>query len=262
MAGVAAEFGSAGHRDGRGTRVQAVIGRRPGPDHGRGGDRGRRDRALGATAATHTQFVTGIVALTKPARLLDVVPGRTAMALSAWVFAQSEAWRANVRAAALDPFRGYATALHTGLPDAVRVLDAFHVVKVGFDAVDQVRRRVQQETTGHRGRKQEPLYGIRRLLRRFDHHSVHSWQRMLARLETGDPDAEDAHAWIAAQELLLNYADPTGHGPSVACWRGSPGSPSTRSPSCCGWPGPWMRGSPNCWPTSTPAGSRTDLPRR
>jgi len=55
-----------------------------------------------------------------------------------------------------------------------RVLDAFHVV--GFDAVDAVRRRVQQQTTGHRGRAGDPLFGIRRLLRRgHDHHSEHSW---------------------------------------------------------------------------------------
>ena len=30
--------------------------------------------------------------------------------------------------------------------------------------VDEVRRRVQQETRGHRGRKGDPLYGIRRTL--------------------------------------------------------------------------------------------------
>jgi hypothetical protein len=32
----------------------------------------------------------------------------------------------------LDPFRGYGSALSTGLPHAVRVLDAFHVVRPGF----------------------------------------------------------------------------------------------------------------------------------
>jgi hypothetical protein len=31
---------------------------------------------------------------------------------------------------ALDPFRGYANAIHEGLPDAVAVLDAFHVVRL------------------------------------------------------------------------------------------------------------------------------------
>lgn len=34
--------------------------------------------------------------------------------------------------------------------------------------VDDVRRRVQQETTGHRGRKGDPLYGIRNTLRCAD----------------------------------------------------------------------------------------------
>jgi hypothetical protein len=33
-------------------------------------------------------------------------------------------------------YRGNASALRTGLPDAVRVLDAFHVVRLGFAAVD------------------------------------------------------------------------------------------------------------------------------
>lgn len=41
------------------------------------------------------------------------------------------------------------------------MLDAFHVTKLGTDAVDQVRRRVQQTIHGHRGRKGDPLYGIR-----------------------------------------------------------------------------------------------------
>ncbi len=35
------------------------------------------------------------------------------------------------RTASLDPYRGYATALAASLPDAVRVLDAFHVVRLG-----------------------------------------------------------------------------------------------------------------------------------
>ncbi len=38
-------------------------------------------------------------------------------------------------------------------------------MKLGNDVVDQVRRRVQQETLGHRGHKRDPLYEIRRLLR-------------------------------------------------------------------------------------------------
>nr|WP_308772850.1 transposase [Brachybacterium paraconglomeratum] len=44
------------------------------------------------------------------------------------------------------------------LEDATCVLDAFHIVKLAGAAVDDVRRRIQQETLGHRGRKGDPLY--------------------------------------------------------------------------------------------------------
>ena len=165
---------------------------------------------LAATSTHGTEFATGLVDLTRPpgtpARLLDVVPGRSGGVLSSWLRARDPQWRTGVRVAALDPFRGYATALRTHLPGAVRVLDAFHVVKLGFDAVDQVRRRVQQDTFGHRGRAGDPLYGIRRVLRRgHDHHSDLSWTRLLRGLDLGDPDGHVAAAWIAAQDLRLLY---------------------------------------------------------
>jgi transposase len=103
--------------------------------------------------------------------------------------------------------QGYASALRTALPDAVRVLDAFHVVRLGFAAVDGVRRRIQQEQTGHRGLAGDPLYGIRRLLRRrHDHHSARSWARLLAGLDAGDTaDEQLARTWVAAQDLRLIY---------------------------------------------------------
>jgi transposase len=41
------------------------------------------------------------------------------------------------------PYRGYADALTTSLPNAVRVLDVFHITRLGFKAVDDVRRRGQ-----------------------------------------------------------------------------------------------------------------------
>jgi transposase len=93
---------------------------------------------LAATPLSGTRFATGIVALNGRARLLDVVEGRSGTALCAWVSGRSQAWRDGIRVAALDPFRGYATALRTTLPNATRVLDAFHVVRLGFDALDQV----------------------------------------------------------------------------------------------------------------------------
>jgi transposase len=113
-----------------------------------------------ATPTHGAALATGIVALNGRPRLLDVVPGRGATALSAWVSGREQGWRDSITVTAWDPFAGYGTALRTTLPHATRVLDAFHVVKLGFDAVDQVRRRVQQETTGHRGHKQDPIHQV------------------------------------------------------------------------------------------------------
>ena len=89
----------------------------------------------------------------------------------------------------------------------MRVLDAFHATRLGFAAVDEVRRRVQQESTGHRGRKHDPLYRIRRLLRRrADRLSKHAWQRILIGLELGDVDEQIGLTWIAAQDLCRLYS--------------------------------------------------------
>jgi len=93
---------------------------------------------LAANSRHHTVFVTGIVALPGPGRvsaqLLDIVPGRTANVLRHWINSQPEHWRELIAVASLDPFRGYATALSAALPRAVRVLDAFHVVRLGLAA--------------------------------------------------------------------------------------------------------------------------------
>lgn len=79
-----------------------------------------------------TWFATGITDLTpgRPARLLDVVEGRSGTVLGDWLAARDPAWRTRITTASLDPFRGYATALATRLPDATRILDPFHVVKL------------------------------------------------------------------------------------------------------------------------------------
>jgi Transposase len=64
-----------------------------------------------------TGYATGIVEISsgRPPRLLDVVPGRTGKAYADWLTKREEAWRQQVNVAALDPFRGYATALEPGV---------------------------------------------------------------------------------------------------------------------------------------------------
>jgi transposase len=108
---------------------------------------------LRATGAHPTLYATGIADLTagRTPRLLDVTQGRSGAVLGDWLEARDVTWRNKIATASLDPFRGYATALTRHLPTAVRVLDPFHLVKLALLAVDQVRRRVQQASTGHRG---------------------------------------------------------------------------------------------------------------
>ncbi len=136
-------------------------------------------------------------------RLLDVVPGRSGTAYKTWLDNRSPAFRAGVKHAALDPFRGYANASRDGLSDAVAVLDAFHVVKLGTQLVDEVRRRVQQDTTLRRcGHRDDPLYKIRGLLR---HGAENLNARHIARLDAGltagDPTWELTVAWSCYQQL-------------------------------------------------------------
>jgi transposase len=158
-----------------------------------------------ASAMRPTVFATGIVDLHR-GRLIDVVPGRSRKVLADWLADQSGQWAAGIEVAALDPFRGYGAALSAGLPRAVRVLDPFHVVRLGFAALDDVRRRVQQDTYGHRGRRGDPLYGIRRVLRRgAENLTEHAWARLLAGIESGDDGGQVAKAWVAAQELRAIY---------------------------------------------------------
>ena len=114
--------------------------------------------------------LTGIVDLTRgkdhpTARLLDLVPGRSGTVHENWLEERGEQFRSGIQIATLDPFQGYKNAIDDQLQDATSVLDAFHIVKLAGDALDEVRRRVQQDTLGHRGRKGDPLYQIRNLLR-------------------------------------------------------------------------------------------------
>ena len=162
-----------------------------------------------ANARRHTAYATGVVGFRagQPARLLEVVQGRSGKVYADWLAARPSSWREQIRIAALDPFRGYLNALREHLPAATHVLDAFHVTALGMKAVDEVRRRVQQTTLDRRGHKGDPLYEIRRLLRRrADRLTADALARLTAGLAAGDPDGEVAVAWWAAQQLCLAYA--------------------------------------------------------
>jgi len=88
--------------------------------------------------------LTGIREGTGPARLLDMVEGRSKQAFKTWLSERPKAWRDAVEVVAMDGFTGFKTATTEELPDAVAVMDPFHVVRLAGDALDRCRRRVQQ----------------------------------------------------------------------------------------------------------------------
>lgn len=94
--------------------------------------------------------LTPVRARTGPARLLDMIEGRSKQVFSAWLAERPQDWRDRIEIVAMDGFTGFKTATTEELPDAVAVMDPFHVIRLAGDALDQCRRRVQQALHGHR----------------------------------------------------------------------------------------------------------------
>ena len=110
------------------------------------------------------------------------------------------------------PSRDSKNAIDDQLQDATSVPGACHIVKLAGDALDEVRRRVQQDTLGHRGRKGDPLYQIRLLLRASRHKLTPRQQERLREAFTAD----EAHisvevAYHCAQQVreVFHQATPT-----------------------------------------------------
>jgi transposase len=161
---------------------------------------------LRATPTAPTRWITGLVDLER-GRLLDLVADRTRAAVDGWLDARPRDWLARITTVALDPWRGYASALVTPLGHATVVVDHFHAIRLANVVVDQVRRRVQQATLGHRGRKRDPLYRIRKLLLTAAEQLTQRGQvRLRTGLTAGDPTGEVAAAWQGKELLRAVYA--------------------------------------------------------
>jgi transposase len=152
--------------------------------------------------------LTAVRAGTGPARLLDMVQGHSKQAFKAWLADREQAWRDAVEVVAMDGFTGFKTATVEELPDAVAVMDPFHVVRLAGDALDRCRRRIQLATRGHRGRKSDPLYAARR--------SLHTGADLLTDKQTARLEAlfaDDEHVaveatWSIYQRMIAAYRDP------------------------------------------------------
>lgn len=170
---------------------------------------------LAANATARTRWISAICDL-DARQVIDVIEGRQGPELSAWLGAQPEPWRDAVTVTVTDLHEPFRRSLATHLPNAVAVADPFHVVGVATRVVDRTRRRVQQDTLGHRGRKADPLYRSRKLLTigaerlDADHRT-----RLADLLAAGDPNGEVHEAWTAKEvirDLYTLWGDPPAAG--------------------------------------------------
>nr|WP_205805026.1 ISL3 family transposase [Micrococcus luteus] len=157
------------------------------------------------------KYVTVIIDLTPlragtgPARLLDMVEGRSKQAFKTWLAERDQAWRDQVEVVAMDGFTGFKTAATEEIPEATAVMDPFHVVRLAGDALERCRRRVQQQVHGHRGRKQDPLYKARRtLLTGADLLTEKQYSRIQDLFEP-DEHVEVEATWTFYQHMVAAY---------------------------------------------------------
>jgi transposase len=141
--------------------------------------------------------------------LLDVVEGRDSTRPAQWLALRPQEWLARIQWAVMDLSGPYKAVFDTMLPDAEQVADPFHVIKHANSKLDECRRRVQNETLGHRGRKADPLYRCRRLLlaaeERLDYNGNTKLQGLL---RAGDPRGDVAYAWHAKEAVRFLYDIP------------------------------------------------------
>lgn len=149
--------------------------------------------------------LTPVRAGTGPARLLDMVPGRSKAVFKTWLEAQSKDFREGIEVVAMDGFSGFKTATAEELPQATAVMDPFHVVALAGDALDQARQRVQRETTGHRGRSGDPLYGARRTLRTGAELLTERQDMRLRTVFASDEHVEVEATWWIYQKIVAAY---------------------------------------------------------
>ena len=160
---------------------------------------------LAANRDHPTVYATGLVDLERR-QMIDMVKGNSAADLRSWCAAQDPGWLGNVAVVATDLAESYRAGISPHLDHATRVADPFHVVRVANRCVDQVRRRVQNETLGHRGRKHDPLFKIRKLLLKgTERLDERGHDRLLLGLRVGDPHDELLGAWLAKESVRDVY---------------------------------------------------------
>ena len=160
------------------------------------------------------KYVTVILDLTPirersgPSRLLDMVPGRSKQVFKTWLASRPDTWRSRIEIVAMDGFTGFKSAAAEELPDARAVMDPFHVVHLAGNALDECRRRIQQELHHRRGRATDPLYKAHRMLHTRSCLLTPRQQHQLLNLFSGEEHVALEVTWSAYQNIIDAYRAP------------------------------------------------------
>lgn len=160
------------------------------------------------------KYVTVILDLTPirdrrgPSRLLDMVPGRSKQVFKTWLASRPDTWRERIEIVAMDGFTGFKSAAAEELPDARAVMDPFHVVHLAGDALNECRRRIQQELHHRRGRATDPLYKAHRMLHTRSCLLTPRQQHQLADLFASEEHVALEATWSAYQNIIDAYRAP------------------------------------------------------
>ena len=155
------------------------------------------------------RFETNFTDLSGTGRLLGQVAGRTGKAVTTWLDDRGAGWKNQVKFVAMDPCAVYRSAVTRALPDAVIVVDHFHLVRLANQAVTRVRQRVTRQVLGRRGTSRDPAWANRRrLLRARERLTTQQFHRMWEEISAQEATGELLAAWIAKEELrfLLSLA--------------------------------------------------------
>lgn len=160
------------------------------------------------------KYVTVIIDLTPvrdgtgSARLLDMIEGRSKAVFKTWLAGRDQTWRDQVEVVAMDGFTGFKSAALEEIPHVTAVMDPFHVVHLAGDALDDCRRRTQQDIVARRGRAGEPLYKTRRTLHTGADLLTDRQKTRLADLFTDERHAAVEITWSIYQRMISAYRDP------------------------------------------------------
>ena len=173
------------------------------------------DERTGKWCLATDRWHVGFVDITGRQGLFGQVEGRVTTVVVDWISAQSPQWRDAIRYVAIDMCAVFRVAVRRALPRAQVVVDCFHVVQLANRKLAELRRRCTWAQRGRRGRRGDPEWQVRGLLRRNAEDLTEQQRDTLSRTltEMGTYGRWILKGWQAKEKLrsLLRLAAKHAH---------------------------------------------------